>query len=697
MEKPTNKVLLIILSIALVIAYILFANIYGNHFKTKVNDLTVIELKERPRLEDDYYNYVNYELLKTNNIKEDEETWSTLSTEPMEKIEAAKHNAIKDILSKCETYEGDSVNKKICDFYDSYKNLNQEKINKNLKKYIDKINKVETINGYINTVLEIDKELSLDILFNPGANRKTDVATSYFGFNALSYDIDNGMLSEYSVDLTSMSNDLYTNKEYASVIRYLNKYSKNNLMIIGYTDEEASKIASNAQLFYTTIAKESLSSTKYNNHKGYDLYSLDELQSELSKIKLDKIVSNYDSIYNAGEKILVTDVKQLKAVDKFLVKKNLQTLKDYAISKIVNKYAPDTNMEAYTNYLKLYDYLLYTAFGQVSNKAKEIDEEKLIYDKIYSSFMDTIAHDIEESIMTPEEKAFYEELVLTEIETFKENIKEEKWLTSETRDKAYNKISNLSYQVSLPEDPAYVEKNYTITDNYLENIIQINKNSKEEYDKQIMNDNVLYGMDYLTLNAFYAPYNNSINILLGILISVRDMNGITSENYTDKYYELLGSIGVIIGHELTHGFDNNGSKYDERGNYLNWWTNQDKEEFNKLNAKVVKYYQKYGMFGNATLGENIADLGGMKLATTIAAKKNATNDDYKKMFESYAKVWCDQKTSYYRYYILEADEHSAPNVRVNAVLSSTDKFYEVYNIKEGDKMYYPVEQRVKVW
>ena len=100
MEKPTNKVLLIILSIALVIAYILFANIYGNHFKTKVNDPTVIELKERPRLEDNYYNYVNYELLKTNNIKEDEETWSTLSTEPTEKIEAAKHNAIKEILSK---------------------------------------------------------------------------------------------------------------------------------------------------------------------------------------------------------------------------------------------------------------------------------------------------------------------------------------------------------------------------------------------------------------------------------------------------------------------------------------------------------------------------------------------------------------------------------------------------------------------
>lgn len=696
MKKP-NIVLLTILSIIFVVAFILCANHFGRKFPTIVNNPSVIELKERPSLKDDYYDYVNYELLKTNNIKEDESQWFYMYSKSAEMIKESKENTIKNILSQCTTYEENTVYKKICDFYNSYKNNNNQELINQLKTYIDKVNNAKDIKEYVDTVIDLDKELSLDIVINPSANKSNKSSTVYFSLNPLSYDFENGMFSELGVDLTTIASSIYTEKDYLTIMLYLNKYSSKNLINLGYDEETSKKISSNAQLVYSTIGKDSLSTDQYTNNKGYTLYDLEELKKNIKNINIDKLLLNYPELYQEGNKILVVDMKQLKAIDAYLDEKNLPALKDYATSKIANTYSRYINSNSYNEYLKLYDYLLFNIFGMYNNSIKEFDSEKLVYANIYSFFMDTIVHDIETSIITPEEKEFYKNLVIDEINIFKENILNENWLTQETREKAYKKLDNMKYKVSLPDELVYVENNYTIDTNYLNNIISINKQITEESSKQALLGNIDYGFDYLTQNAFYLPDNNSINILLGEIYSVRYANDVNSSNYQDKYYEILGSLGVVIGHELTHSLDNTGSKYDEYGNYLNWWTEKDKEEFNKLNSRVVKYYYNYKMFGNETLGENIADLGGMKLSLALAAKKNATNDNYKTIFESFAKSWCSQEESYYRYLLTEMDEHSANKVRVNAVLSSTDKFYEVYDIKPGDKMYYDQKDRVSVW
>ena len=216
--------------------------------------------------------------------------------------------------------------------------------------------------------------------------------------------------------------------------------------------------------------------------------------------------------------------------------------------------------------------------------------------------------------------------------------------------------------------------------------------------KQYKIGNIIYGeSDQLTVNAFYLPNNNSINILLGEIYSVSESFNLGQENLNQNYYKILGSIGTVIGHELSHSLDTTGSKYDAYGNYINWWNEKDESEFNLLASKVVKYYEEYEQFGDSTIGENIADLGGMSIVLQIAENKNATEEDYKDLFETYARTYAEQNTSIFREYLLKNDEHSPNKNRVNAVLSAFDKFYEVYQIKETDKMYVENENRVSVW
>ena len=174
--------------------------------------------------------------------------------------------------------------------------------------------------------------------------------------------------------------------------------------------------------------------------------------------------------------------------------------------------------------------------------------------------------------------------------------------------------------------------------------------------------------------------------------------------YSDKntYYQNLGYFGTIIGHEISHAFDDQGSLFDENGNMKDWWSDEDKKAFQERVDKVVDYYNKYeinGMKinGKLTAGENIADLGGFSCCVEIAKKKNATKEEMKELFESYAKIWASKYTDEFLKYMIQNDVHAPNKIRVNAVVSSIDEFYYLYDIKENDKMYKAPQDRIKVW
>lgn len=683
--KIIKKVFLIMILLILLSVYLISFNYYGNKEKTKVNSPVSTILTSRPRLEDDFYDYINYEYLSKDKLNDDE--IANYATVRAEKIENEKKIIIDELLSS-----NSAIGKKVNYLYKSYMNNTEEKSIKELNKYIDKINSSNNIEEFVKNSIDVNYELSTDILFSPNVlyNFKGE-SKKYFGLDLITYDWDNN-IGYYTID------------DYETIVRMYKKYDIQLLKKYGYSSNEAIEIVEKVQSMYEAISR--FSEINQNNllEDGYKIYDIEELQSDLKNIPLNTLVSYYKEFCNEKNQILVVDINQLKQIDDYLKEENLDTLKDYAMLKILTYYSKYISEDYYKIY---YDYMCESQNynpqrSQYYIKKEEYAKEEIGYQQIYWFFKDTITEGFADKYFTKEQKQFYTNLIKEEIENYKVRIKNEDWLSDDTKAKALAKMEKMTYTVGIPEEFVKVENNYKIDVNnsYISNIINMEQNLKKEEMRQFQKDNITYNndmFDQLTFNAFYLPNNNSINLLLGYIYSLTEALDLGTTNLEDNYYKILGSIGTTVGHELSHALNTIGCKYDEYGNYINWWTKEDEYNFNKLTSKVVKYYDKYEQFGDITLSENIADLGGVSIALQIAENKKATNENYKEIFESYTMNWASQSTSIYKEFLFNEDNHSPNKNRANAVLSTLDKFYEVYKIKNTDKMYVAPENRVSVW
>lgn len=682
MKKYCNKRTYLIGSLVLVVLiYFVCLLVFGTKNYTEVNKPVSELLTKQPRLEDDFYDNISYKYLSQNQLEEDEFAWYYMYSKSAELIKEEKIKIIDDILKNCDKHIAGSVNDKICIFYKSYNIKDKdENAKKELEYYIDLIKNTKNINDYMNAILTVNKELSIGIVVNPTINfQPSNLKQSYFTLDNIYFD--------YQVH----NSEIYSLDSFEQQLNKLKKYDVKLLKLYGYKENDAYKKVSSIQSFYKEVARFSIKSNKLID-KGYKLYTVNDLQKQLKNINVNYIINKYNNLYNGGY-VLVSDINQLKAIDSYLIDDNLETLKNYAELRIITEYS---------NYLGNDYYELNNEYQEIFTGYKTAfeDDEEFIYDQIYSLFQDTIVNEFAKRNFSLEEKQFYTNLVIEEINTFKKRISKEEWLSDKTKAYAVDKMNKISYTVGVPNNYIYTENNYLITKekSYLGNAISMNKCIFNETCNQYRKGNIVYGMmDPLDQNAYYEANTNSINILLGMIYSYKKTLNLDEKNLEKSYYEILGTTGATIGHELSHALDSNGSKYDGDGNYTNWWTKEDAENFNKLNIEVVKYYNNYEQFGSTTLAENIADLGGMALIMDIAKNEKATDSDYKKIFESYTLDWCSQMNPYVSVNLLYNDEHSPNKNRANAVLSSTEEFYDVYDIKEKDGMFVPKKNRVAVW
>lgn len=675
--KKTKSIFLIILLAIILCIYLISFNIFGNKEKTKVNQNESNWISEQPRLEDNFYQHVNYEYLNKNYLEDDKIT--DYATNQTEKIEEEKKIIIDELLT-----DKSAIGTKIRNFYNSFTNSTEEKSISELKKYIDKINNSQNISKFVNNAIDINYQLSTDILFSPDILFDPEgESEKYFGLNLITYDWDN-------------TSGFYMLEDYEYAVRMYKKYNIQILKKYGYSSNKAIEISERVQEMFKEISRFSELDQNKLFEKGFKTYKINDLQAQLNNIPLKTLIGYYSEFCGKNDEILVVDINQLLMIDNYLKEENLETLKNYAELKILTTYSNYIS----ENYSKIYTDYICESKNYLDIKESTIEE--IGYQHIYNFFKDTITEKFAEKHFTSEQKDFYTNLIKEEIDAYKIRIKNEEWLSEETKQKALKKIENMTYTVGVPEKYVKVENRYKIDEgnSYMSNVINMKQNLKKEEMKQYMQDNIFYNMeeaDQLTFNAFYMPNNNSINLLLGYIYSLTESLNLGKENLEENYYKILGSVGVTVGHELSHALDTLGAKYDENGNFINWWTQEDEYNFNTLISKVVKYYEKYDQFGDTTIGENIADLGGMAIVNQIAESKNATEENYKELFEAYALNWASQLTSIAKEWQLKNDEHSPEKNRVNVVLSTMEKFHEVYNIRETDKMYVRPEERVKVW
>lgn len=289
------------------------------------------------------------------------------------------------------------------------------------------------------------------------------------------------------------------------------------------------------------------------------------------------------------------------------------------------------------------------------------------------------------------------------IEVYRQLYTETEWISEETRENALEKLDNMTLNILGPKD-GYIdfsglrlkssEEGGTLLGNYL--AIKKYRNDLENamIGQPATADMVWREASPAVVNAFYDPLNNSINILPAFIIGLNWWDGITE-------MEILGGIGTVIGHEMSHGFDFYGSQFNAYGEPTPILADDDVEDFVSLVDKIVAYYDGLTVLpgtttpGNSLKMENTADLMGLKAAAILAASKE--NADMKAFFEMFAKLYVQVIDTEYASLLLQLDTH-APNVlRVNVNAQMTPEFYEAFGVQEGDGMYVKPEDRLSVW
>jgi len=284
---------------------------------------------------------------------------------------------------------------------------------------------------------------------------------------------------------------------------------------------------------------------------------------------------------------------------------------------------------------------------------------------------------------------------------FKKHINEIGWMEDVTKKKALKKLDKFRFKIGYPEKFRKYPK-LKLRDNVFSNMVEFNMyDYQADFVNRIDNkvDNDRWEMLPHTINAYFHPELNEIVFPAAILQPPYfDPSADDSYNY--------GSIGTVIGHEMTHGYDDQGRKYDHNGNLNNWWTKKDSIQFDKKAKKIIEQYNKYKLFdtnvnGELTQGENIADLGGLIISysaflnCTLENNKKCSLEDKKNFFISYAFSWREKSRKKSVIQQIITDEHSPCEFRVNGPLYNCQKFFEVFECKKGDDMFNT--DIIKIW
>ena len=346
-------------------------------------------------------------------------------------------------------------------------------------------------------------------------------------------------------------------------------------------------------------------------------------------------------------------------------------------------------------------------YGKVLSGTPELQPRwKRVINNTSSRLGEALGQLYVEKFFPPEAKERMLALVENLRIAFADRIEKLDWMSDKTKVKALEKLNRISVKIGYPDQ----WKDYTsleiVPDSYVQNI----RNSRVfEYNDNIRKigkpvDKKEWGMTPQTVNAYYNPSMNEIVFPAGILQPpFFNMHADDAVNY--------GAIGVVIGHEMTHGFDDQGRKYDKDGNLNDWWTEEDAKLFEAKTAKLIDQYNNYAILdtlnvdGNLTLGENIADLGGLNIAYNALQKAYNGNTPEpiegftadQRFFIGYAQVWRQNIRDKELIRRLKVDVHSPGDARVNVPPFNLDFFVDAFNISENSNLFIPVAERADIW
>lgn len=478
--------------------------------------------------------------------------------------------------------------------------------------------------------------------------------------------------------------------------QYVN-YLATQLKNAGIADADAK-----AQAVYNlekSLAGASLSPVEMRDpEKMYNKYTPQQI-SGLTGIDWNQFIKDL-GISKGADSIIVATPNYYKELGKQLQATPLAVWKDYLKVHLISDMAPYLSNS--------FDNARFAFYGQtLSGQKLQKPRWERVTGVINGAIGDQLGKLYVDKHFKPEAKKRMVELVSNLQNAFHERITKLDWMSDATKNKAIAKLNTFIKKIGYPDE----WKNYdglTLTaDNYVQNIMNA---SAFEFNRQVARlgtkvDKKEWLMSPNTVNAYYNPVFNEIVFPAAILqFPFFDFQADDAINY--------GGIGAVIGHEMTHGFDDQGCQYDADGYLRNWWTEEDAKLFKAKTGVVIQQFNGYTVVngtahvnGELTLGENIADLGGMTIAydafkKTKQGQGNELIDGFtpdQRFFLSWAQIWRTKATDQMALQLIETDPHSPGEWRCNGPLSMFEPFYKAFSIKEGDKMFIPVDKRAKVW
>jgi endothelin-converting enzyme/putative endopeptidase len=624
-------------------------------------------------IKDDFYTFVNKKWLDETILPADKSRYCTFNI-----LDDKTKDKLKELIENSINQKGTSY-EKIGILY-----------NQGLKKTDNYKREIKLINNILN---HIDSSESIEKLLDKIINIETKIGiTAPFSRYVSSDYVDSNTNVLYL-----SSSGLGLSREYYIIekLEYIGKRELYKKFLKEYSDVFNLNIDINKfydlekKLAEKTFSKED----KRNIDKINNPMTISEFIILYPKFNFIRRISKK---INNNSKIIVDNLDYFKLLNDELLDNNLDIWKQYFKLKFILDMKSYLSEEIYLLYFNFYGIIIHGAkepeplWKRSIHLCEDILGELIgeLYRKTY--FSEDAKHKAEELV----------EFIKTELSKI---IKSNTWMEEITKTKALQKLNKMTTKIGYPNN---LERNYnklkiSNEKTYLENMLWANifLNKYElSYLYEPVNKNKWYLPSY-TINAYYAPSLNEIVFPAGIL-----QEPFFSLDQSDE--KNFGGIGTVIGHEITHGFDDQGCRFDENGNLNNWWTNIDKQKYSEKTKIIEEQFNEFRIEGNnvngkLTLGENIADIGGVHIAykalLSYLKKNNKSKDKIKDFFINFACVWKNKSTCEHIKEALLNDPHAPPIFRVNGVLSNLDEFYKVFNINETDKLFIPENKRSNLW
>jgi predicted metalloendopeptidase len=635
------------------------------------------------RVQDDLFLHVNGNWLKNTEIPSDKSNYGSFIA-----LDDLSRERIRQIVEESTKvkHESGSVGQKVADFYQTF--LDEDKIaSQDLHPIASDLKSIADLKSHADVITHFGR------LRQIGAGSPIGLFVS----------IDRKNSTQYTTVLVQSGTTLPDRDYYLKAED--EKYAAARKALVAYVDRlfslagiEAENPGQKVLALETRLAEAQWPRVEMRDaEKTYNKFAMDQLKGVAGNIPWN------DLLAAAGwpeiKEVNVMTPSFFEKLDAIVMETSVDDWKTYLEYRVLDEFAPFLPKEYDLAHFELYK-------KELEGTAEQEPRWKRAVGLLGGALGEAVGELYVAKHFKPEAKARMNELVQNLLKAFDSSIDELSWMTDETKLKAKQKLAKINTKIGYPD----VWRDYSKLEVVAGDLIgNLKRAAKFEHERQINKlgkpiDRNEWGMTPQTVNAYYNPTMNEIVFPAAILQSpFFSMNAPDALNY--------GGIGAVIGHEISHAFDDQGSRYDGDGNLKNWWTETDRRSFEALTKKLIDQYKEYEPLpgqkvnGQLTLGENIADLSGL----AIAYKAYQISREVKQpeemegwngnqlVFIGWSRVWQRKYRDAEMIRRLATDPHSPSHFRANGPVMNIDAFYSAFDVKEGDKLFKPESDRIRIW